>query len=364
MPDDPQPTNTNAELFQAVQALLGNRPIAYHAALAKALSSATAGIFLSQLLYWSPRTKNEEGWVWKTQEQVYDETALTRREQETARKILKEKQVIEERRAGVPARLFFRVNMEQLVRLLSGLVPETEISGAHELTAEEEIQYGAFRHSSMALPDTLESANRPDRFGAFRQSISENTTKNTPEINNSNIRKASPQVKRGLDDGKARQTTASRSKLRQISSSDVEEEDGRHNPRATTSLRAGGNLHPMRDMLPARRGRPTAAEAEARRAIRQYIEDYARELGDEAPKSSVTRAINLMREANVSVGTFIAAMQAAKKRTQQRSASIVKMAEGGKSPYPQKIKMPYFFSLLEEELGLKEPGSMSAATRP
>ncbi len=197
---------------------------------------------------------------------------------------------------------------------------------------------------------------------------------------NSKSRKAPPQTQAGSNDAAHHHGTAS-SRIRQVTPSDVEEDEDDISLGTTPRKQQQGQMRGKGDMslagpgrrggveaigatlLQRRPGRPTATEAEARRAIRQYIEDYARELGDQAPKSSVTRAINLMREANVSVGTFIAAMQAAKKRTQQRSASIVKMAEGGKSPYPQKIKMPYFFSLLEEELGLKEPGSMSAATR-
>jgi len=198
--------------------------------------------------------------------------------------------------------------------------------------------------------------------------VPESKTKNTQgkkhkEEYPSNIRKAPTQHENGANEVAAEQTTAL-SRIRQSSSEIIEGDTGRHTPDATSSTARGGNLNAVGDMLPTRRGRPTATEAEARRAIRQYIEDYARELGDQAPKSSVTRAVNLMREADVSVGTFIAAMQAAKKRTQQRSANIVKMAEGGKSPYPQKIKMPYFFSMLEDELGLKEPQPATGARRP
>ncbi len=106
-----------------------------------------------------------------------------------------------------------------------------------------------------------------------------------------------------------------------------------------------------------RPGRPSGEQAEARRVIKHYIEDYGRQLGDQAPKSSVTRAVNLMHGSGVALGVFVGALQDAYKRTQQKSANIQKMAEAGKSPYPQKNKMPYFFSLLEEELGLREEGA-------
>ena len=113
-------------------------------------------------------------------------------------------------------------------------------------------------------------------------------------------------------------------------------------------------------LLQRRAGRPTASEAEARRTIRQYIEDYARELGDQAPKSSVTRAINLMQEAGVSLSYFIGCLQTAKKKTQQHTASIQKNA-GEAAAFGRKNKMPYFFSCLEDDLGLRAPAARRAA---
>lgn len=113
------PRKVNTKLQQAIQAILTDRPIAYHAVLAKAVGSATAGILISQLLYWTPRSQDKEGWIYKTQKDIYEETALTRREQESARRMLRAARVLEEKRAGVPSRLYFRVDMEYLTRLLS-----------------------------------------------------------------------------------------------------------------------------------------------------------------------------------------------------------------------------------------------------
>src|SRR5215212_3679824 len=110
----------NLQLEQAIQAILSDRPIAYHAALARALGSVTAGVMLSQFLYWQPRSKDGEGWFWKTQADIYEETGLGRREQETARKVLLKAQVLEEKRRGVPGKMHFRINISQLVGLLSG----------------------------------------------------------------------------------------------------------------------------------------------------------------------------------------------------------------------------------------------------
>src|SRR5438552_2878154 len=100
-------SKVNIKTQRTIEAILSDHPIAYHAILARKLGSVTAGVFLSQLLYWQSRTQDPEGWIWKMQSQIYDETALGRREQETARRVLKHAGVVEEVRRGVPGKIHF-----------------------------------------------------------------------------------------------------------------------------------------------------------------------------------------------------------------------------------------------------------------
>ena len=128
-----QNPKVNIQLGETIRALLTDRPIAYHPIVAKAVGSSTAGIFLSQFLYWTPRSQDREGWIYKTQDEIYGETGLTRWEQETARTKLREAGrsddkkgkeaklggVLEEKLTGVPSRLYYRVNMAALISLLN-----------------------------------------------------------------------------------------------------------------------------------------------------------------------------------------------------------------------------------------------------
>lgn len=88
------------------------RPIAYYPGLKKITGSTTATIFLCQFLYWHGRQHSVEGWIYKTQEEIEEETGLSRTEQETARRILKEKGFIEEKRCGLPRKLYIRLNID------------------------------------------------------------------------------------------------------------------------------------------------------------------------------------------------------------------------------------------------------------
>lgn len=97
--------------------------IAYRRAFAQVAGSATAGLFLSQLFYWSDKTKDPEGWFYKTAEEWKSELYLTTTELSKARSALKAKGILEEIKKGVPCKVHYRLNMDRLVRLLDGLDP-------------------------------------------------------------------------------------------------------------------------------------------------------------------------------------------------------------------------------------------------
>jgi hypothetical protein len=50
----------------AIQIL--DRPIAFHRCLVRVTKSVAAALMLSQAIYWSNRTKDPDGWFWKTAE--------------------------------------------------------------------------------------------------------------------------------------------------------------------------------------------------------------------------------------------------------------------------------------------------------
>lgn len=95
------------------------RPLVYRPAIAKAVGSVKAGILVSQLLYWTPKAAKHDGWIYKSQKELYEETGLSRCEQETARDKLKQAGLLDEVRKGIPARLHYKVNMARLCGLLA-----------------------------------------------------------------------------------------------------------------------------------------------------------------------------------------------------------------------------------------------------
>lgn len=88
------------------EALREQRTIAFRRVFVDWAGSVNAALMLSQLMYWMERSNKE--WVYKTQSDWEDELGLTRREQDTARKELKARGLIEETKTGAPPRIYFR----------------------------------------------------------------------------------------------------------------------------------------------------------------------------------------------------------------------------------------------------------------
>jgi hypothetical protein len=95
-------------------------PITYHRSFVS-FGGVTGAVFLSQMVYWSKRTSDNEGWFWKTIKQWEDETGLTRSEQETARKRLLSCGVITEKKEGMPSKIYFKVNFDKIHELLDAI---------------------------------------------------------------------------------------------------------------------------------------------------------------------------------------------------------------------------------------------------
>jgi len=91
-----------------------DRPIAFQRSFVYMTKSINAALMLSQAVYWSNRTTLSDGWFYKVRDEWENETGLTRTEQETARKILRNLGILEENLRGVPAKMHYRINEDNL----------------------------------------------------------------------------------------------------------------------------------------------------------------------------------------------------------------------------------------------------------
>jgi hypothetical protein len=117
--------NTQKQHFhiskQKIKDMLPNRVVGYSPDLARMVGGATTGLFLSQLLFLSDKGANPDGWVYKSEAEMGQETGLTKREQQTARRKLLALGVVTIMRGGWKNTYHFKILWEKLYQVIAGM---------------------------------------------------------------------------------------------------------------------------------------------------------------------------------------------------------------------------------------------------
>ena len=142
-----------------------DKPIAFHRCLVTLTNSVNAAVMLSQAIYWSKVAKDRDGWFYKSCKDWEDETGLSRREQDTCRKILREKNFWSEDLRGVPATVHYRVDRTLVISSLA-------------------------ESAKLSLPESakLDCTKAPNLIGGNRQTIK---TENTREYTETTVKPSS-----------------------------------------------------------------------------------------------------------------------------------------------------------------------------
>ena len=162
--------------------------IAYRPALARALGSINAALFLCQAVYWHriakkmgnesffklmecekdedgnllpPSSSHKQSWQWEL-------GGMTRRQQEAARKILVALNLIKEIRKGTPAKLFYSVNVAELSKFIY-----------KNQQFVENVQTGLAESDNQDVPKS--TIKNGENGASITDSTAAITSKNTPE---------------------------------------------------------------------------------------------------------------------------------------------------------------------------------------
>jgi hypothetical protein len=151
------------------------RANAYYPSLTKVTKSTKATLFLSQLCYWEGKQQDKKNrWIYKSAEEIEEETGLTRREQEGARRILKELGILEEMYARTPRTLHYRINFEVLEQLWNKYQEEEAMHQNAQLISQD--------GESMHQMSNLHSTNCRNYIRPNVETNTEITTEITQEI--------------------------------------------------------------------------------------------------------------------------------------------------------------------------------------
>jgi len=86
--------------------------------------NGNAAIYLSQLLWWGKRKADEDGWFFRTRDQMQTRCGLGKQAQRTAEKTLRELGLIDTDKRGMPAKKHYQIHYQELISLLSTDEPD------------------------------------------------------------------------------------------------------------------------------------------------------------------------------------------------------------------------------------------------
>jgi hypothetical protein len=157
-----------------------DRPIAFHRVFVELTGSVTAGLMLSQGFYWTRIKRRDEpeshGWFYKTQDEWEEETGLSRSEQETARKRLRQTGFWQEKRRDIPAKLYFHLDLD---RLVDAILQQPPTTSKQRKNSQQNRQNAELPHTSLSCSSTLDRNDVTDMSAALPPTITEITTETT-----------------------------------------------------------------------------------------------------------------------------------------------------------------------------------------
>lgn len=148
------------------------RPIAFHPGLVPVLGSVNAVLFFGQIFYWQDKTDCPIG-VYKSSEEIQQETGLTYREQANAREKLRDCGVLIETEKRLEHRIYFRIDFDALDALLANCekrIPRNDKSAVRETTKAQSVETTKAQSVIQRLPvstavNTAVGDSRPSADG-------------------------------------------------------------------------------------------------------------------------------------------------------------------------------------------------------
>jgi len=178
------------------------RPVAYHPVFAKITGSVTSAVLLSQMIYWSTRVTVKDGWFFKTYKDWEEETGMTRRNLDTARKDLQSFGILSERNERLTHRMWYKVNWDALNKLI-----HAEVNSPLAESYNRESTDGAF------------AAVRNEQPSIFTETTSDTLSETSPKT--AVVPKAEPKKQRPRDEIFDAIVEASGMNLKEISSANA-----------------------------------------------------------------------------------------------------------------------------------------------
>nr|DAD64579.1 MAG TPA: hypothetical protein [Caudoviricetes sp.] len=155
---------------------LNARPVAVYPIYIEFTGTVTAGMLLSQLMFYFQSLKKDK--IFKTNEEICAETMLTINELRAAKKIIKECGFIETSKEGLPARTFYKIDWGKYYKIMSAFAAEKQRNNNGEINPASSIK--STRPVELNSRDQLSEIHATNKNNNFNtQTTSETTSENS-----------------------------------------------------------------------------------------------------------------------------------------------------------------------------------------
>jgi len=162
---------------KAILQQLNQRPIAYYPIYRQLTGSTTAGILLSQMMYWFSKKDK----FFKTDSELMEETMLSERELKTAKIVLKKLNFLTITREGIPAKTYYHIDWQLYENSIQASSDETSqqvrtnrpnCTGQIVQTVSDESSK-LYKNNNLITETTTETTNREkkEKDKSFSQKI-------------------------------------------------------------------------------------------------------------------------------------------------------------------------------------------------
>lgn len=149
---------------------LHQKPIAYYPVYRQLTGSTTGGILLSQLMYWFAKKDK----IFKTDNEIMEETFLSEKELRNAKKLIKNLEFVTVSREGIPAKTYYKIDWTKFEKVLNKISPKGE-------TVTDQ----RAKHSTTKGRNCYRPKGETNIVKSLTENTTEITTETTTDINTS-----------------------------------------------------------------------------------------------------------------------------------------------------------------------------------
>lgn len=231
---------------ETLQSILGSKTVSFYSIFAKAIGSVQAAVMLSQAFFWQEKAKYKNGveiddeiYFQKTANDWYEETGLTKEQQQVARKHLSGCGILIEILAGLPATIHYRVDVDALVAVIDRYLLEgvpVAVKHRNKKPLNPRTKSGKFRQQ-----EAVEDGNSYNKESSEKKKRGEKESENPQAEFSATIHTPQPSVEYEEFEIKERQLTDEEMELVNQSEAEAKEVFGAirkvNNPPATNPVK-------------------------------------------------------------------------------------------------------------------------------